>query len=843
MAIYTSSQSGPFDVASTWGGAGVPGDGDTFNVSQGHIVAVTGDSRPTNGFENSNVYGKLHLQGSGCMLRMNGSLTIDSLTNSFFTEGSNSAPYFRMDPGSILEIRGTNSDSHRLWVNAEDRITVEIIGTHPHPSTTLTADASGVVTNFSFTDASKFAPGDWINVYMPERTGQSWTYYRSDEGFWIHDINNNDVYVKRFVGPEATITAALDNKIVVDDASVFRVGYQIIFGTGNNRNVKTISAIGYGSNTITLDSNVTGSVVGEKVYQTGVEKAHLSGDQVLQIAAVTTTDAAAGHNTITVNNINGFSVGDMILIQPNSDDYNEVNYWDYICDYTITDINTSTKVITFTNGYTSTTQTTLQRVTKAGAMVVNMTRDTKIRAPEGTTYGSDQRSSIYYQGTGGYYYRRSKIKNVEINLGAHSDYNNYSIIGMRGSFSFDLPGQGYVFEFEGNVIYPVYRYSRNTGYIWEHHQLTWRNNISYNAGGEGLYTYGNNRALYCNIFMRCATWAVNNPNAYEPTQECSYNYVATCGNGIYHGQNVEFKSPGLHSCIVKNVGTAIGHSYHYGLTTCRRMHVDRYIHLGYGDRMSNVVFVDSYLGNKWDITGYSSGGPYSDSAQINIPGYNYIDRGHAFGSMITSLCDNFKYNGMRNLSATALRIWDADLDCWRVYPDRDNSATNWHGFSNDVFLPAGATLTAIGEIKTQSGNANYAYIYADGCDYYNGWFLGQEVGSWATTTGLSDSDPRVSRIAGFVKYQRFTSASVSDFEKKTLTVGPFAFDSYVTVSIAVSNPNASNGRLGWWEKDLRILLSSPNSFKVPNQMTHFLTTSLPITYGTSTEDKKTIWGG
>lgn len=844
MATITSTQSGPFDVGSTWVGGTAPVDGDSFVVAQGHIVAVTGDNRLTNGFNDSTVQGKLHIQGSGCMLRMNGQLTIDSVnSNTYFTEGVSSAPYFLMDPGSILELRGTNADAHRLWVNPEQRITVEILGTHPHPQTTLTASASGVVDNFSFTDASKFAPGDWISVYMPERTGLSWAYYRSDEGFWIHDIDNNDVYVKRFVGPEATITAVSANQIVVDDASVFRVGYQIIFGTGNNRNVRTITAIGYGSNTITLNSNVTGSVVGEKAYQTGVEKAHLSGDQVLQIAAVTTADAAVGDNTITVNNTNGFSVGDLILIQPNSDSYTEVGYWDYICDYTITNINTSTKVITFTNGYTSTTQTTLQKVTKAGALVVNISRDTQIRAPEGTTYGTDQRSSIYFQG-GDVYYRRFKIKNTLINIGSHSDSNNYACIGMRGGSSYDLTSYGqYTSEFDGNVIMPVYRTTRNTGYLWEQHQLVLRNSVSYNAYGEGFYTYGNHRGFFSNVIMRCNGWGLNNGSYYEPLGETSYNYVSFCGAGLYASQNTEFKNPGVHTSIIKNVGTAIGGSYHYGITTYRRMHCDRYLYLGYGDRMSHSICVDSYTGNKWDVTGYSTGGAYSDSVQTNITAYHYVDRGSAHANLITSLCDNFKYNGMKNFCNTALRIWEEDTKSWRVYPDRDNSASNWHGFSNDVFLPANSVLHIAGEVKTQSGNTNYPYIYVDGCDYYNGWYLGQQTGSWGTAIGLSESDPRVSRINGFVKFLRFTSASVTNFETKTMTIGPFAFDCYITVAIAVTSPSTGNGRLGWREKNLKLTMTNPNGFTMPWQMTHFLTTSLPITYGTSTDDKKTIWGG
>ena len=846
MATITSTQSGPFDVGSTWVSGVAPVDGDSFIVTQGHVVAVTGDIRPTNGFDNSTVQGKLHIQGSGCMLRMNGNLTIDSVnSNTYFTEGVSSAPYFRMDPGSILEIRGTNADAHRLWVNTEQRITVEILGTNPNPQTTLTAAASGVVNNFAFADASNFRTGDWITVYMPERIGLSWAYYRSDEGFWIHDVDSNDVYVRRFVGPEATITAASDNKIMVDDASVFRAGYQIIFGTGNNRNVKTISVIGYGSNTITLDSNVTGSVVGEKVYQTGVEKAHLSGDQVLRLAAVTTANAAVGANTITVNNTNGFSVGDLILIQPNSDNYSEVAYWDFIMDFTITDINTSTNVITFTNGYTSTTQTTLQKVTNAGALVVNMTRDTQIRAPEGTTYGQDQRSFIYFQG-GDVYYRRFKIKNVLINIGSYSDANNYACIGMRGASSYELTTNGaYTSEFEGNVIYPVYRSSHNTGYLYEQHQLNLRNCVSYNSGNYAFFHYGNNRGFFGNIAMRHNSWAMFNQYGYEPLNETSYNYVACAGAGYYTAYTWDSKQPGVHSCIAKNVGTPIGVVYTIGFFTYRRIYCDRYINLAYTGQGATSTIIDSYLGNKWDITGYSTGGAYSDSSQTYIAlGQAYIDRGPARCCWSLSLCDNFKYNGMRHFSQTALRIWEPGTDAWRVYPDRDNTASQWHGFSNDVFLPAGTTLTVIGEIKTKSGNTNYPYIFIDGFDYYNGWFLGQQTGGWNTNTGLAHTDPRVSRINGFLNIStRFTSASVANFEKKTTSVGPFAFDAYVTVAIGVQNPNSSNGRLGWWEKDLKILMSNRNGFKVPHQMTHFLTTSLPISYGTSTDDKKTIWGG
>ena len=78
MATYTSSQSGNFSSSSTWGNAGVPGDGDRFDVTSGHTVTInTGISVPTNGYADSYVYEILQSQASASTtLRMNGRLYI-----------------------------------------------------------------------------------------------------------------------------------------------------------------------------------------------------------------------------------------------------------------------------------------------------------------------------------------------------------------------------------------------------------------------------------------------------------------------------------------------------------------------------------------------------------------------------------------------------------------------------------------------------------------------------------------------------------------------------------------------------------------------------------------------
>ena len=848
MATYTSSQSGPFDVASTWGGAGVPGDGDSFNVSQGHIVAVTGDSRPTNGFQDSNVYGKLHLQGSGCMLRMNGTLLIDSLTNAYFSEGSNSAPYFRMDPGSVLELRGTNADAHRLYVRNENYIQVEILGTNPNPQTTISSDISpsGSPGPISFTDASDFAPGDWITVYMPERTGKSWIYNRSDESFWVHDVDGNNVYFRQFVGPESTIVAASVNKIVVNDAKVFRKGYHLIFGSEANRNVRTIADISYGTNTITLNNNISGSVIGEKVYQTGSDKHHISGDKVLRLAAVTTQDAAVGANSIVVNNTNGFNVGDRILIQPNSEDYNEVSYGNFIADYTITNINTSTNVITFTNGYVSSAQTTLQKKTNAGALVVNINRDTKITAPEGTTYGSDQRSSIYVQGTGGYYYRRIKIKNVLINIGAHSDYNNYSIIGMRGSDSYDLTSYGqYTSEFEGNVIYPVYRYYRNTGYMWEQHQRNFRNNISYNAGTEGFYFYGNNVGLFGNIFMCNASWGTN-CGSFMSNDQHAYNYYASCSNGFYVTQWAWSGNKAIHHNIVINTSTTTYCDYIYCSGFIYRCYFNRYLYGPHANstRRSKIYTLDCYLGNAWDVTNPNGNGTYTtywqgavDSNQATNTAFDDINTTY-------SICDNFKYDGFREEKRDVIRLWDSNERSWKVYPDFDYNSTSYYcGFGNTFFLPAGAKAFITGTIKLiYSAATNYPYLWVGkvGDLYYGGQYNGYDG---ITDAVLSPASSMINKYIGFRSLVRFTSACKTNYESITTTIGPYTDDMFIKTSVVSLSNTTGEIRRGWYERDMRISIDNPFPMTAPLDAFSTLSTRIPITYKKTADETRIVWGG
>ena len=112
--------------------------------------------------------------------------------------------------------------------------------------------------------------------------------------------------------------------ITVDDASVFRVGYKLIFGTGNNRNVLEVTAINKLTNVVTFGSTVDNdpSLIGEYVYQTGTEKHHISGKFCRRIASAIATEyiGATSLRTITLNDVTDFAAGETITITNANDD-------------------------------------------------------------------------------------------------------------------------------------------------------------------------------------------------------------------------------------------------------------------------------------------------------------------------------------------------------------------------------------------------------------------------------------------------------------------------------------------------------------------------------------------
>ena len=847
MASRTSTQSGNFNSTATWGGNPVPVDGDNFTVANGHVVTINDDRRVTNGFNDSYVNGKLHVTGTG-KFRMNGILYVENNGNhlAYFAEGNAStAGFLRMEPGSICEIKGTLADQHSIRMTAKGYTTMEIIGANPNPQTNLSSDVDNNDTSLIVDSAADFAPEDWITIYKEERAGKNYAYNQSDECMWIHDIDylNDVIYFKKFVGPSTNIVNANGTQLIVSDASVMRIGYKIIFGTGANRNIKTITNINHATNTLTIDSSITGSVVVQSIYRTGLEKGHLAGDNILRIAAVLTADANQGTSTIVVNNTNGFTVGDLILITMNDPVYANAGSYDLVMDYTITNIDTNTKTITIGAGYATPSVTTLHKNFKAGVggLVVNLTRDTKVRAPEGTTYGTNNVGFIYwdYFNIGNMnYYRRIKVKNVEISAGTSNQNSYFGAIGGRAHNSYDLTSYGqYTMELDGNVVYPTYRVGNNYGNFWELHQVNFRNNVSYNCVGQGWGGYGNHRGLFNNIAARIGGNTYQE-GFYGQYNEYAYNYMIGTNNGYYMSQWYHPTARFHDNYSIFAFSRPMARAYENGVPYIYNCYFDYFVLWPDNDRTNLTLYNSCYFGNKWDVTDFQTGGLHSDSINVNDHSESRIESRSASTNLCVSHNHNFKHNQSLIWHRRALRFYDNQENAWRVYPDRDQSG--YMGFSNDIIVPANSQVFLRTSVKTISGNTNYPYLvirnYVDGA-------YGQPSTNLDTVLDIFNNAhlALITQSTGFLSTLQFNN-SANIWEDKVVTVPALPFDYYLTVGIGC-NGSASNSRLGWFEKDLEISIENPYGFTESRHLINNMTSRIPVNVKSTSNQLKTILGG
>lgn len=435
MAAYTSTQSGNFSDVNTWGGGGYPDtDDDTFTVAAGHVVTYD-ITTPLNGGLGSSVVnsGGTFIMDNNTSIRFNGassyhfacsgnliirpgaktllkgtsSSTADRIydirplsftpTTATGTSGQNtitvasnadqlyvgnkvsgtgirSGVYITNINDNTITLSGTNTGtvSGNLTVGNY----VEIIGSEGMPITTV---GSAITTgNYQqgyvvAANASDFVAGDWIAVY--ERGVADALADRNDEGFIVHEVSGNDIYIREFVGPSATINSFEGNTITVSNAKVFRTWQSVIFGTGANRNIHKITSIDEVNNIVGFGSAVSGSVIGETVYTTGPLQIKAVGDKIRKCATTVATQAASNSTQITLSSVAGLSVGDEIIIDAR---------WDTTAT-SYTDEYPEKRNITAINGNIVTLNQSLGYIAFVGAFVVRVTRDIKFISDYETT--------------------------------------------------------------------------------------------------------------------------------------------------------------------------------------------------------------------------------------------------------------------------------------------------------------------------------------------------------------------------------------------------------------------------------------------------------------------------
>jgi hypothetical protein len=810
MAALTSAQSGNFTASATWGGT-APSDGDTFTVTAGHSVTCSTVLMPTNGYGDITVHGKWSMI-SGSQFKLNGRATVYGGESNHFTEGeSDSAGLWEMKPNSELVIKGTNSEQHALWCETEHRASIVCDGGEKNLNTVISC--SGFLDYkqdyLPVATASNFAAGDWISVFSRFEGYQ----VQSDESFFVHDIdtsgtNQDKIYFRQFVSPTATILST-DNrrKIVVDNVKVFRSGYKVIFGTGDNRNVGTIVGIDFLRNFFIIDSDVNGSIVGETVYQTGNEKKHVngfdvdllvqSGSMVRRNATTLTTaiDTADSTADIVVGNASDMVVGDEIIIDVNND--TDTN-WDYDTKYTINAI----------DGNTLTLDDQVRYTHKVGSLVNILTRDCVIRSED-----ADDRVFVYCEEWATTtttstledqaFTRRFRFRNVQFRgLGGNTNNNYYRagfcLAGYNGGLdptSSDTDAYGFQTEVDG-CTWDGSATNATGNYrgimIRRSYYATIRNNVAYDGQYNMMFwssqyhmaAFGNysTRSEYCTFYI---------DSLYQIYCAFSYNYWTRSDDyGIlaYHVRSpVEMR----HNIALNHEQRPWYNYYAPPNTIWERWFFGN--HRSWclsGEASGPHIFHDSKIENAWwggtaKVSADGSGVVYGSYINGSQSYQTDFDRNRGKGGQQIWQEYQHEIDGLADQHGSLLREYLNDEGCWLCHNMNDSKAA----YLDMVYVPPGTTVRLSCFVKTQSsGTFTQPYFFARSA--HDMQLTGRrDDGAADVTNKTSTTAQDIGRGKGFYQEAQYTSDSQSDFEEKQLTIQPQKDGYYLNFGVKTTITN------------------------------------------------------
>ena len=825
MATYTSSQSGNFSSSATWGGAGVPGDGDRFDVSSAHTVTIdTGISVPTNGYADSYVYGILQSQASqDTTLRMDGRL---------YVKGNG---LLHLRDGATIQITGTSAEQHGIWVENENGASFIFEGSDGMPCTTLSAAEAEGSTSLAVASGTNFAAGEWISVFnhITDVTSDTndHTYQWEDEGFWIHEVSGNTIYFRIFGGPnDVTVTRASSTRLFVSNAKVFREGQTIIFGTGSNRNIRTISSINYNRNRLTLDSAVTGTVDGETVYLTGTEKYHTNGSKVRKVATVTTASASSS-NTLTVANANMFTAGDDIWIEHRGEadgttDY--IGWYDY-SSYTNADRYKHT--ISSVSGNTITLTSATNYTVVEGALVTRMSRNIVI---ETTTAGTTDYGFFYAEHKSNYD-RKGIIKDVYFNNVGNDDGNNYCGFTIRGYWSTDalsvtlteqIPARPREPWIEGVIVhaYPHNTKRRDWGPFWLYDCRYVKARCCMAMNGEdGLCGYADPGTSIVNSIAVANRERGIRFEANNEWYECAYNYVSRVRYGLRPLSYYEH-GLGTHD-IICDAGQ-------YGITSYNgdsglSIYRSRFTAFRYGmiAENSDTGLLYSYVK---PLSGYPNTDAETGTTQAGSGWTSRFYRSQGVAPFF-SVEHNYEIDAMSLYGYNWEAKWDNSEKAWRFFRRHDSSDNP--AMMERIFIPANTTVRVSAEVKLAPGFSG-TYPYLGAMDLISG--TGENrIGN----SGGADS----SQWAGKRYTAQFSADAASAYEEEQLTIASKPYPRNYMIAVF---SNSSNAAEGFWIRPIRINIDTPyriRPFNLVNNQNQF--SPIPTQVRQSfTQQKKRIGG-
>ena len=822
MATITSTQSGNFSSTSTWTGGVVPVDGDRFDITSGHTVTLdSGMSVPTNGFADSYVYGILQSQASASMtLRMNGRL---------YVKGGGC---LHLRDGATIQINGSSADRHGVWIENETDTHVIMEGSDGMPCTTLSAAEAEGSTSLAVASGTNFAAGEWIAVFDHVSTTSSNTdthpYANQDEGFWIHEVDGNTIYFRIFGGPTHVTVDRVSNsgeRLFVSNAKVFREGQTIIFGTGSNRNIKTISSINYKRNRLTLDSAATGTVTGETVYLTATEKPHTNGSKVRKVATVTSASATSTATSITVANANMFTAGDEIWIEKRSEADSSTDHGGSQTDnykHTISSVSSNTITVDAAIGY----------AVVEGALVTRMTRNIVIEtvATDGSDYGF-----FYKESQTSNFDHTFVVKDVYLKNMGNDDNNADAGFVIRGRASTDNSPVSYTEQIptrdrepwlEGIVChaYPENTHRRDWGTIWLYDFRHAKLRCSMTMNGEdGISVYYEPGAACYNSIAVAPRDRNFRVEGNTENWEFAYNYGSRGNNGLRALTYYE-NGFGFHDIIIDGNGAYFLNATNsdMGLTfyRCRFTGTEN----GVNTENSQQHLLYCYVK---PLSGFANVEAGTGTRQAGSSWNTQYHRGMG-GQPIYSVEHNYEIDAMRLYSYNWEAYWDLEEKAWRCFR-RDNNSNN-PAMCERIYIPANVTVRVSGKCKlAPSFSGTYPYLFAT--DMTSNWNENQL--DYETTDSHKWSGKR---------YQsQFSAAAASAYEEEQITITSKPYPRQYLIGFRSSSNTAAEG---FWLKDLQINIDKPYAspaFNLVNQCNKFsmIPTRVRTTY---TEQKRRLGG-
>ena len=791
MAALSSTQSGNFNSASTWGGTS-PSDGDTFTINRGHEVIVNSDLRPTNGYGDIQVYGHLKFE-TNAKFRLNGRITVRGYNTAannvsggaWFTKGNSATAGLFSSSGNnmLLEVRGTNDDQHGIWVETERYASMKLEASQKRTNTTTDESITYNSPYIPVANASNFAIGDWISVYKEQEDER----VQGDEGFWVHDVDTSSgrIYIRQFVAPSSTIEDINGNNVKVTDARVFRIGYKVICGTGSNRTIATINDINYARNTLVTSVTLNGNNEGGTLYQTGCEKDHPSGKVVEKIAttlktAITSTNST---NQITVGSSADIAVGDTIIIDSNNDDDKG---WDYNTEYNVT----------AKSGNTLTLSSNVRHKHKEGSLVQILTRNFTIKGIDTST-----RAFLYVEYWTDYNNastRHITLKNVRFTqFGGNTKstyYRGVMIAGYNSRKRDDDTGNYHQHQttIQGVVMDNSTNKQSYTGLSTRHaHSCTLRNCVIYNTGQQGIWNWSSthNLKMYNNYVTRTGYSSIQQDACYEPWSEVSYNYLTRSDDYGYMIHNFREQTPIRHNIILNHEQRCMYLYYSNHEMILERMYIDGFRYVPYiGTANGTLNFLDSYLDNRWfksidtDTNGILDSNRYLGYGTAESRA-NY-DRDHGNQCTFISYEHNFKNDAKLLSNGGGVLLQDSSTQGnYKVF----NQTSSKLVYKKQVYVPANTTVRISSFVKC-SATGSYSYPtllvknvskFTTGLGRYGGGYTGN-----TSTQGSSNKD-----FQGFYHSVGFSASSRGNWEEKQITVQPQDKGYFMMVGI-LSNDNA-----------------------------------------------------